>query len=178
MKLQAERSVELEGHEALTWLQKRTRKPQRCPYHSKIASPCRGAAQAVAKPGQVWAGLGTMEADRCRDIGGVRGRGSDWAQDRKLPLPEPVKSRPHNPACAYQTPQLARALSACPHVTGSPFRVFPLTAPLYQQGLLLLTPPSRKSFGHQYLSVSEPALGILWLPQKDVKGRNHSAGAY
>lgn len=61
--------MESEGHEALTWLQDRTRNPQRFPCHSKIASPWRGAAQAVAKPGQVWAGLGTMEADRCRDIG-------------------------------------------------------------------------------------------------------------
>lgn len=136
------------------------------PHHSKIASaPCPFTPAGLSRgSGKVKTGLGrphpqgTAEADRCRDIGGIRERGSDQAREgRKLPSPEQVRTRPPRPACACQSPQPARLPA---HMSQPPcFRAFPLTKPLSASStLLLLTSSSKKpSRLLSLLSISEPA---------------------
>lgn len=145
VKSQAERRLECE---ALIWLQDRTRKPQRCPNHSKFISSA-GAQQglwlSLGRSGQAskpWrlTDAGTLEGSEKEVVIGLM-TGSPHCLNQSRPglLAQPVLTRPLSwpePCLPAHVPQ------------GSHFRVLPLTTPLHQQGLLL-TPSSRKPFRYQ-----------------------------
>lgn len=96
-----------------------------------------GLRLSLGRPGQA---LEPPEADRCRDSGGVRERGGDWAQDRKLPPPEPEKTSLAQPALTRPRSWPEPCLPA--HTSQASLLQSPSShrAPLHQPGLLLFTP--------------------------------------